>query len=68
MERERNAIFFFVMSAQPFLRIFGAIVLTDFKIEEARRRLLTLAHSCNRLARRDAVTRCDGRRLEISVQ
>src|SRR5438067_2870209 len=66
----RNAIFFIVIfiSPQPLLRIFGAIVLPDLEIEIGRRRLFALCRSCNRLARRDAVARRDGSRLQVAIQ
>ena len=71
-ERVRKAIFFFVISAQPFLRIFGAIVLTDLKIEEAAGCFLTLAtilaNPCNRLARGDSLANGDIGRFQVPVQ
>src|SRR5438270_1344604 len=69
-EMLRNAIFFFVIfiSPQPFLRIFGAIVLPDLEIEIGRRRLFALCRSCNRLARCDAVARCHGSRLQVAIE
>src|SRR5947209_6619480 len=69
-EMVRNAIFFIVIfiSPQPLLRIFGAIVLPDLEIEIGRRRLFALCRSCNRLARRDAVSRRDRGRFQVAIK